>query len=55
MYTSAKARARAAQMIVAKHYGQGNQLKSRKAVWRRYVAPAMYVLLYLFGILENAD
>lgn len=54
MYTSTKARARAAQMIAAKHYEQGNQSKSRKAVWRRYIAPAMCVLLYLFGILENA-
>lgn len=41
MFTSTKARAKAAQMIAAKHYEQGNQSKSRKAVWRRYIAPTM--------------
>lgn len=41
MYTSTKARAKAAQMIAAKHFEQGNQSKSRKAVWRRYIAPTM--------------
>lgn len=48
MYTSTKARARAAQMIAAKHYEKGNQSKSRKAVWRRYVAPAMGVCYSTF-------
>ncbi len=48
MYTSTKARAKAAQMIAAKHYEQGNQSKSRKAVWRRYVAPAMGVCYSTF-------
>ena len=41
MYTSTKARVKAAQTIAAKHYEKGNQSKSLKAVWRQYVAPQM--------------
>lgn len=48
MYTSTKARARAAQMIAAKRYEQGNQSKSRKAVWRQYVAPTLGVCYATF-------
>lgn len=43
MYTSTIARARAAQMIAAKHYEQGNQSKCRKAIWRRYINREMGV------------
>lgn len=48
MYTSTKARAKAAQMIVAKHYEVGVQAKSRKAVWRRYIVPTMGVCYSTF-------
>lgn len=48
MYTSTKARAKAAQMIAAKHFEKGVQRKSRKAVWRQYIAPTMGVCYSTF-------
>lgn len=41
MHISTKTRARRAQEIAAKHYEEGNQSKSLKAVWRRYIEPQM--------------
>lgn len=41
MHPSTKARVKAAQMIAAKHFEAGVQAKSRKAIWRHYVAPKM--------------
>ena len=48
MYTSTKARAKAAQKIAAKHFEDGVQAKSRKAVCRRYIAPNMGVCYATF-------
>lgn len=48
MLASTKARAKEAQMIVAKHFEAEVQAKSRKAVWRRYIAPKMGVCYSTF-------
>lgn len=48
MHESTIARAKAAQMIAAKHFEAGNQAKSRKAVWRHYAAPALGVCYKTF-------
>ena len=43
MFESTKIRAKEAQAIAKKHFEDGNQSKSLKAVWRRYARPTMGV------------
>ncbi|MBO5244233.1 MAG: hypothetical protein J6B36_08455 [Muribaculaceae bacterium] len=42
------ARIKAAKEITAKYYEKGVQRKSRKAIWRRYVAPSIGVCYATF-------
>lgn len=48
MQTSTFVRARAAQKIAAKHFEDGNQAKSLKAVWRRYIYPDLGICYRTF-------
>ena len=41
MYASTIQRINSAKKIAAQYYESGNQSKSLKAVWRRYIVPEM--------------
>ena len=47
-HESTLTRARMAQKIAAKHYEEGNQSKSLKAVWRRFIEPQMGICYATF-------